>query len=101
MKIFTSTKVTWPNPDDAPTEESVIDKAHVTANGGRVTIRKKNDNGRMDVVDTIIDAVWKGQGEKATVTGKSHFMIDKVQIPYDEADVTVEIVAKNKQCLTC
>ena len=101
MKIFPSTKVTWPNPEDSPTEESVIDKAHVTTNGDRVTIRRKSESGRMDVVDTIIDAVWKGSGEKATVTGKSHFMIDKVKIPYDEAEVTVEIVAKNSQCLTC
>lgn len=102
MKIFPSTQVTWPNPDDAPTTDAVIDKAHVTANGNRVTIRRKNkETGRLDVVDTIIEAVWKGAGEKASISGKSMFMIDKVKIPPDEADVVVELVAKNSQCLTC
>ncbi len=102
MKMFPSTKVTWPDASDAPnSDEATIENAHVTFSGDRLTIRKRNDEGRYDVVDSLIQATWKGNGSNVTVTGKSTFMMDTIGLGADDAEVTVAIEAVNGKCLTC
>ncbi|MBT8241662.1 MAG: hypothetical protein KJN63_10585 [Acidimicrobiia bacterium] len=100
LQIFPSTSVKWPDSNDAPIEDDVIEGAHVTIDGDRMTIKRYNENGRADVVDTITNIVVKGQGAHTTVTGLSQFMIDIVGLTEDDAEVAVVVDASPSKCLT-
>lgn len=102
MKLYPSTRVEWPDPSDAPdASRAVIEDAHVTWHGDRLTIRATADGGRKDVVDTIYDATMKGSGKTVSVTGVSSFMVDKVGLNPEEAEVTVTFDGERTKCLNC
>lgn len=99
LQVYPATSVKWPDPADAPGDISEFDRAHVTINGNRMTIRSSN-GGRAETVDTLTDITVKGRGKDTTVTGRSRFMIDMVGVPPEDADVTVHFDASPSKCLT-
>lgn len=102
MKIFPHTTLTWPDPSDAPNADATtIDDAHLVYHGNRLTIRRPDEKGRKDLVDTIIEATMKGSGKNTTVTGKSTFMMNTIGLNPADAEVTVTFDGGNSKCSTC
>jgi hypothetical protein len=100
-KIYPNTPVRWPSEGDAPGDESVIEHAHVVLAGDRVSVRKREEDGRYQTVDTLIDATVKGSGKNTSVTGKSLFMIDRIGLDAEEAEVTLVFDGSLHLCLNC
>lgn len=102
MKLYPSTRVEWPDPADAPdADRAVIEDAHVTWHGNRLTIRANAESGRKDVIDTIYDATEKGSGSRVTVTGVSTFMVQNIGLTPEESEVTVVYNGERTKCLNC
>lgn len=101
-RIYPNTTVHWPDPSDAPNaDEAEIEHAHVTHHGDRLTVRKKDPQGRWSPVDTLTGVVVKGTGKHITATGKSTFMMTRVGLPDDDADVTLVFDGSRDKCLNC
>ena len=103
MKLFPSTTVTWTDETDAPpkVEGGVLEGAHVTYAGNRVTIRANDTVGRKAVVDTLVEVEWRSAGATATATGISLYYVNMVGIPREDAEVSVAIAVEKAGCLTC
>jgi hypothetical protein len=100
LQIYPSTHIEWPEAADAPGEDSEFDDAHITINGDRMTIGRKVESGRVQVVDTLTEISIKGSGERTTVVGKSEFMKDRIGLVEDDTEVAVVFDGSDKKCLT-
>lgn len=100
LQVYPSITVKWLNPEDAPGDVSEIERAHVTINGDRMTIRANNESGRKDVVETLSGIVVKGRGKDTVVTGVSKFMTDRIGIGPEDAEVSISVDADPGKNLT-
>lgn len=100
LQIYPRTHVEWPEPSDAPGEDSEFDDAHIVINGDRMTIGRKVDSGRVRVVDTLTEISIKGSGERTTVVGKSTFMKDRIGLTEEDTEVAVVFDGSDSKCLT-
>ena len=103
MKLFTSTRVEWADEASCPEPDSnVLEGAHVTWHGDRLVISRTGESGRKEAIDTIYQATLKGGNtENATVTGVSQFMVDRIGLPPEDAEVTVRVDMRPSRCLNC
>ena len=100
LQIYPRTHIQWPEPADAPGEDSEFDDAHIVINGDRMTIGRSVDGGRVNVVDTLTDISIKGSGERTTVVGKSSFMQDRIGLTEEDTEVAVVFDGSAAKCLT-
>ena len=102
MKTFPRTTVVWPNQNDSPLHDAAeLEDAHVVFNGNTATIRRRAGDGRLELVDRILEATWKGQAESGSISGVSEFMTSMIGIDPDEAHVVVDVKGGKNQCLNC
>lgn len=101
-RIYPNTTVRWPDPSDAPnSEETEIEHAHVVHHGDRLTVRKRDALGRMSPVDTLIEVSVKGTGKDAVAVGRSMFMMDRIGLSREEAEVTIVFDGSRTKCVNC
>lgn len=102
MQTYPRTTVTWEDEMDSPDPEvSELQNASVTIHGGRLTIRRLDEQQRMAVFDVLLNPNMKQTGDKIVATGTSEFMTTKMNLSPDDAQVTIRFDGGSRRCLTC
>lgn len=102
MQTYPRTTVTWDNEMDSPDPDiSEIRDASVTIHGNRLTIRRRDEVGRMAMFDVLLDPTMKQSGDKVVATGTSEHMVTKMNLDPDDAQVTIHFEGGGRRCLTC